>query len=136
MASTLTNGCGLTPGTKFWSRRRNKIFTGVSPRPITTYQSPPVQQAQAVWIPSGQLWHCSSGWPAWQQCKWGQPVAVAVWAWQAAPGWSFDWKDWCQEKGCSEGAAPAWSWDSPASQGWSGLMGNEVWLWTCTAESV
>ncbi len=26
----------MMPGTKFSSRRRNKIFTGVSPRPITT----------------------------------------------------------------------------------------------------
>ncbi len=33
---TLTNGCGLTQGTNFWSQRRNKIFTGVSPRPTAT----------------------------------------------------------------------------------------------------
>jgi hypothetical protein len=37
MVSTLTSGCGLTPGTNFWSRRRNKIFTGVGPRPSTTH---------------------------------------------------------------------------------------------------
>ncbi len=41
-------------------------------------------------------------------------------------------KDWWQEGGCSEGAAaaPRRSWDSPASQGWLGLMGHEVSLWT------
>ncbi len=88
---------------------------------------------QEVWLPGGQLWHCSSGW---QQCVWGEPVAVAVWAWKAAPGWSVSWKDWCQEEGCSEGAAPARSWDSPSSQGWSGLMENAVWLWSCTEVSV
>jgi hypothetical protein len=43
---------------------------------------------------------------------------------------TVSWKDWWQEGGCSEGEAPAQSWDSQASQGWSGLMGNEVWLWT------
>ncbi len=31
---------------------------------------------------------------------------------------------------------PALSWDSPASQGWSGLMKSEVWLWSCTAWNV
>ncbi len=28
---------GLRRGQMFWSRRRNKIFTGIGPRPITTY---------------------------------------------------------------------------------------------------
>ncbi len=36
MVSTLTSGCGIMQGTNIWSRRRNKIFTGVGPRPITT----------------------------------------------------------------------------------------------------
>ncbi len=40
------------------------------------------------------------------------------------------------EGGSSEGKEPALSWDSPASQGWSGLMRSEVWLWSCTAWDV
>ncbi len=36
----------------------------------------------------------------------------------------------------SEGKEPALSWDSPASQGWSGLMRSGVWLWSCTAWDV
>ena len=86
-----------------------------------------------VWLPSGQLWHCSSGWQAWQQCEWGETVAVAVWAWQAAPGWSVDWKDWYQEEGCSEGAALAWSWDSPAGRRKADLAG---WEMKCGCEPV
>jgi hypothetical protein len=31
-----------------------------------------------------------------------------------------------QERGCSEGVEPAQSWESPALQGWWGLMGSEV----------
>jgi hypothetical protein len=31
---------------------------------------------------------------------------------------------------------PARSWESLASQGWSGMMGSEVWLWSCTDVSV
>ncbi len=37
------------------------------------------------------------------------------------------------EGGRSEGKEPALSWDSPASQSWSGLMRSEVWLWSWTA---
>ena len=34
--TTLTNGCGFTGETNFWSQRRIKFFTGVSPQPSTT----------------------------------------------------------------------------------------------------
>ncbi len=66
---------------------------------LDPYHSSTVQPAQEVWLPSGQLWHCSSRWLAWQHCHcvWGEPVGVAVWVWQATPGWSVSWKDWCQE---------------------------------------
>jgi hypothetical protein len=90
-----------------------------------------VQPAQGFWLPSGQLWHCStgSGWPAWQQRVWIKPVAVAVWTCQATPEWSVS-RGHCWPEGCSSAwAEPARSWDSPALQGWLGLMGSEVWLW-------
>ncbi len=96
---------------------------------------PQVQPAQGFWLPSGQLWHCSSRWPAWQQRVWGKPVAVAVWTWKAAPGWSVMWGDWWEEGGCPAGAEPARSWDSQASQGWLGLTESEVWFWSCTGVS-
>ena len=32
-------------------------------------------------------------------------VAVAVWTWQASPGWSVMWGDWWEEGGCSAGAS-------------------------------
>ena len=28
-------------------------------------------------LPSGQLWHCSSGWPAWQQYAWGKVLVTS-----------------------------------------------------------
>ncbi len=40
------------------------------------------------------------------------------------------------EGGSSEGKESVLSWDSPALQGWSGLMRSGVWLWSCTAWDV
>jgi hypothetical protein len=39
------------PGTNFWSCRRNKIFTGVSPQPITTKESQPRGNLQILLHP-------------------------------------------------------------------------------------
>ena len=90
----------------------------------------PVQQAQGIRFPVGLRWRSSGGRQAWQQCLWGQPVAVAIWAWQAAPGWPVSWGD-CREEASSQGWKPqACSWDSSAAQGGSNLIPNEVWWWT------
>ncbi len=75
-----TSGCGITPGINFWSRRRNKIFTGVSPQPITTpighihgiyHEYPTSTDSICIWairswphVPSvhAMNWNCTSPW--------------------------------------------------------------------------
>ena len=55
---------------------------------------------------------------------------MAIWAWQAAPGWSVSWGD-CREEASSQGWKPqACSGDSAAAQGRSNLIPKEVCWWT------
>ncbi len=69
----------------------------------------------------GELWKSScGGWQARQQRLWG----VAVWAWQASPGWPD--RRLQREAGCIGQASEGGSW---RSQWWSCLIGNEVWVW-------
>jgi hypothetical protein len=58
---------------------------------------------------------------------------VAIWAWQAAPGWSVSWGD-CREEASSQGwKSQPCSGDSSAAQGRSNLIPNAVW-WTTGGE--
>ncbi len=73
--STLTSGCGTTPGQKFWSRRRKQFFTCVGPRPSTTTSgyatqtsSPPTQRAALFGTASATQCVCAK--PTARCCFW------------------------------------------------------------------